>query len=157
MLIRTDKQTRRYGCKHTCKVKVKSTPDEQTKSTQERAARVRACNSVNLKPGEIIEPLLKIVIHMHSNAQILAVVAKHVLGVLFFSNISIILPGLWASIGVTRSYSSRPFLCALDKRYHLHCNVSLLVCVHVFEDTKNLIHTLHKKKVLSGSFYQCFG
>ena len=24
------------------------------------------------------------------------------------------LPGLWASIGVTRSYSSCPFLCALD-------------------------------------------
>ena len=30
-----------------------------------------------------------------------------------FSNSSIILPGLRASIGVTRSYSSRPFLCAL--------------------------------------------
>ena len=30
-----------------------------------------------------------------------------------FSNSSIILPGLQASIGVTRSYSSRPFLCAL--------------------------------------------
>ena len=35
--------------------------------------------------------------------------------------------------------------------------LSLLVYVHVFEDTKNLIRTLHKKKVLSGSFYQRFG
>ena len=31
------------------------------KSTSERAARVRACNSVNLKPGGIIELLLQIV------------------------------------------------------------------------------------------------
>ena len=36
------------------------------------------------------------------------------------SNSSIILPGLWASIGVTRSYSSRPFLCALDQQYAVH-------------------------------------
>ena len=27
------------------------------------------------------------------------------------------MPWLWASIGVTRSYSSRPFLCALDDTY----------------------------------------
>ena len=35
----------------------------------------------------------------------------------------LILPRLWASIGVTRSYSSRPFLCALDPTYvqtHVH-------------------------------------
>ena len=32
-----------------------------------------------------------------------------------FSNSSIIFHGLRASIGVTRSYSSRPFLCALAK------------------------------------------
>ena len=39
-------------------------------------------------------------------------VAKHVLGVLFllwFNNLT----GLWASIGIMRSSSSRPFLCAL--------------------------------------------
>ena len=38
----------------------------------------------------------------------------HVTRYSIFSNSSIILPGLRASIGVTRSYSSRPFLCALD-------------------------------------------
>ena len=37
----------------------------------------------------------------------------HVTRYSIFSNSSIILPGLRASIGVTRSYSSRPFLCAL--------------------------------------------
>ena len=31
-----------------------------------------------------------------------------------FSNSSIILPGLQTAIRATRSYSSRPFLCALD-------------------------------------------
>ena len=46
-------------------------------------ARVRACNSINLKPGGIIEPLLKIVTHMHSSAWTQAAVAKHVPGVLF--------------------------------------------------------------------------
>ena len=34
-------------------------------------------------------------------------------GCSIFSNSSIILTRLWASIGVTRAYSSRPFLCAL--------------------------------------------
>ena len=37
----------------------------------------------------------------------------HVTRYSVFSNSSIILPGLRASIGVTRSYSSRQFLCAL--------------------------------------------
>ena len=37
----------------------------------------------------------------------------HVTRCSIFSNSSITLPGLRASIGVTRSYSSRPFLCAL--------------------------------------------
>ena len=31
------------------------------KNEYEQAARVRVCNSVNLKPGGIIEPLLKVV------------------------------------------------------------------------------------------------
>ena len=34
-----------------------------------------------------------------------------------FSNSSIILPGLRASIGVTRSYSSCPFFCAVAASY----------------------------------------
>ena len=41
----------------------------------------------------------------------------HVTRYFIFSNSSIILPGLQASIGVTRSYSSRPFLCALGIGY----------------------------------------
>ena len=36
-----------------------------------------------------------------------------------FSNSSIILPGLWASIGVTRSYSSHLFLCAFVYSHEL--------------------------------------
>jgi len=42
----------------------------------------------------------------------LMLLSVHVTSVLFlvwFNNF----PWLWASIGVTRSYSSRPFLCAL--------------------------------------------
>ena len=43
----------------------------------------------------------------------------HVTRYSIFSNSSIILPGIRASIGVTRSYSSHPFLCALgvDNQY----------------------------------------
>ena len=39
----------------------KSSTYNEDKSAYEQAARVRACNSVNLKPGGIIELLLKIV------------------------------------------------------------------------------------------------
>ena len=39
--------------------------------------------------------------------------------VFYFQYSSIILTGLWASNGVTRSYSSHFFLCALDK-VHVH-------------------------------------
>ena len=42
-----------------------------------------------------------------------AALLLHVTRYSIFSNSSIILPGLRASIRVTRSYSSRPFLCAL--------------------------------------------
>ena len=38
-----------------------------------------------------------------------------------FSTGGEILPWLWASIGVTRSYSSRPFLCALALTHLNHC------------------------------------
>ena len=47
----------------------------------------------------------------------------HVTRCSIFSNSSIILPGLWASIGVTRSSSSRPFLCALAV-HRIWCNVN---------------------------------
>ena len=51
---------------------------------QEQEARVRACNSVNLKAVGIIQPLLKIVTHAQQGyVQTLAIVAKHILGVLF--------------------------------------------------------------------------
>ena len=42
-----------------------------------------------------------------------AALLLHVTRCSIFSNSSIILPGLQASIGVTRSCSSHPFLCAL--------------------------------------------
>ena len=42
-------------------------------------------------------------------------------GVLFLVWFNIILPGLWASIGVSLSYSSRPFLCALE------CSILILL------------------------------
>ena len=42
-----------------------------------------------------------------------AALLLHVTRYSIFSNSSVILPGLWASIGVTRCYSSRLFLCAL--------------------------------------------
>ena len=41
-----------------------------------------------------------------------AALLLHVTRYSIFSNSSIILPGLQGSIGVTGSYSSRPFLCA---------------------------------------------
>ena len=41
--------------------------------------------------------------------------------VFYFSNSSVILPGLRASIGVTHSYSSCPFLCALEVVYAHSC------------------------------------
>ena len=39
-----------------------------TRAYKNGGYRVRACNSVNLKPGGIIELLLKIVTHMRSSA-----------------------------------------------------------------------------------------
>ena len=45
--------------------------------------------------------------------EVLTALLLHVTRYSIFSNSSLILPGLWASIGVTHSYSSRPFLCAL--------------------------------------------
>ena len=50
--------------------------------------------------------------------EVLAVLLLHVTRYSIFSNSSIILPGLQASIGVTHSYSSRSFLCALGQTLH---------------------------------------
>ena len=47
---------------------------------------------------------------------------------------STVLTGLWASIGITRSYSSRPFLCALGHFMTIHVHtlvVSVQELVHV--------------------------
>ena len=123
------------------------------------------CNSINLKPGRITEPLLKIVnvLRMHPGlgvatnrlemvtakstwlallshlaksakrfcalkdfvckwypsleVEVLTALLLHVTRYSIFSNSSIILPGLRASIGVNAcSYSSCPFLCAFDVR-----------------------------------------
>ena len=41
-----------------------------------------------------------------------AALLLHVTRCSIFSNSSIIMPGLWASMGVTRSYPSHLFLCA---------------------------------------------
>ena len=46
-----------------------------------------------------------------------AALLLHVTRCSIFSNSSIILPALRASIGVTRSYSSHPLLCALANMY----------------------------------------
>ena len=50
-------------------------------------------------------------------------VARHVTRCSTFSTIP--LTGLWASIGVTHSYSSRLFLCILEYRWHQICEISL--------------------------------
>ena len=57
--------------------------------------------------------------------------------VFYFSNSSIILPGLQASIGVTCSYSSRPFLCTLGLT-HVNVNGEALQ-----------LHTVYKKPYIS--------
>ena len=62
------------------------------KSTKEWAARVSACNSVNSETSRNLPPVLIIVV-------------KYVIKCSIFT---IILTRLWASIGVTRSYSSHP-------------------------------------------------
>ena len=90
----------------------------QSKSAKARAARVRVCNYVKFKPGWNLLPVLKIATCPAHAAlhKPLCIVAKHACDqVFYFQYGSIILPGLRASIGVTCSYSSRPFLCALDR------------------------------------------
>ena len=63
---------------------------------------------------------------------------SHVTRYSIFSNSSIILLGLRASIGVTRSYSSRPFLCALVYCHsctHLYSSVCLISvgwCIYAY-------------------------
>ena len=60
----------------------------------------------------------------------------HVTRYSIFSNSSIILPRLRASIGVTRSYSSRPFLCTLVSIYgtfkHYPIHLALYTCMDGF-------------------------
>ena len=82
-------------------------------------------------------------------------------GVLF----SIILTRLWASIGVTRSYSSRPFLCALVYHYtrdskdlETSCSIwfTSVLCVCRFQirtegiiwNCKRMQTEIHQKRVL---------
>ena len=74
-----------------------------TLTTMQGAAGVRACNFINLKPVGIIEPLLKIVT---------CTVQLCITRCSIFSNSPIILTRLWASIGVTHSFSSCLFFCA---------------------------------------------
>ena len=147
-------------------------------------ARVRACNSINLKPGGIIELLLKIVnvlrmcpgfgithgdqparhgyggirafFHIWRSQQkgfmrlkmlkdsvckwypsleveVPAALLLHVTRYSIFSNSLVILPRLRASIGVTHSYSSRPFLCALGyMQSHMQGVVTYMSPVEAF-------------------------
>ena len=55
-----------------------------------------------------------------------AALLLHVTRYSIFSNSSIILPGIRASIGVTRSYSSRPFLCTLGTRHKGEQSMSVI-------------------------------
>ena len=85
------------------------------------------CNYVKFETGQNLLPVLKIVYNTPwarcvdiSHCALL--ISTHVDRVFYFKYGSIILPGLWGSIGVTRSYSSRPFSCALV--YANHSDVS---------------------------------
>ena len=69
---------------------------------------IRACDYVKFKTGWNLLPVLKIVTHRtHTMLHMWP-------GVLF---LVWFLPGLRASIGVIRSYSSCPFLCTLEASY----------------------------------------
>ena len=50
--------------------------------------------------------------------EVLAALLLHMTRCSIFSNSSIIFPGLRASIGVTHSYSSHPFICTLGAVYN---------------------------------------
>ena len=80
-----------------------------------------------------------------------AALLLHVTRYSIFSNSSIISPGLRASIGVTRSYSSRPFLCALVTMIEVklvsvslnqpYNTVQWVICTHNIEQIK-AVHNL---------------
>ena len=73
-------------------------------------------------------PLLKIVTWV--------IVAKHV------SIFTVILTGLWAFIGATPSYSSRPFLCAFTSRYRLAILQWNMVFVHAHAELQGLAEAI---------------
>ena len=78
---------------------------------QKQAARVRACNYIKFEPRRNLPPCARCV---HVGVDIIyyaLLLSTHVTSYFLYG--SIILPGLQASIGVARSYSSRPFLCTL--------------------------------------------
>ena len=107
-------------------------PLNHSKSAQERAARVRMCNSVKFETGWNYWTILKKVTY---TAQLHIDISPLLLstwpGVLQYS--SAILTGLWASIGVTCSYSSRPFNALLTTTNAttpslLNCGFSMYTC-----------------------------
>ena len=77
-----------------------------------QVARVRPCNYVKFETGWNLLWVLKIVTHtVHRHKPLLLSMWPGVLLLVQFNNN---LSGLRASSGVTHSYSSHPFLCALD-------------------------------------------
>ena len=74
-------------------------------------ARVRACNSVNLKPGKIYNQYKRLITHTVDVAYRHKALLLRYERVFYFKYGSIILIRLWASIGVTRSYPSRLYHC----------------------------------------------
>ena len=76
-------------------------------------ARGRTCNYVKFQTSRNLPPVLKIVTHVQLRVDMLLSTCR----VFYFYYGTIILTGLQASIGVTVSSSSPPFLCALDPGY----------------------------------------
>ena len=80
---------------------------------QERVTRVRACNYVKIEAGQNFPAVLKIVTRiLHRLRKMLILLSVHMTSVLFlvwFNNFALTM----SFYGVTRSYSSRPFLCVL--------------------------------------------
>ena len=71
----------------------------------------------------------------------LMLLSVHVTSVLFlaqFSNFALTM--VWASIGVTLSYSSRPFLCALGSTHTLtHTRKQLLMMVDYWASARAVV------------------
>ena len=87
---------------------------------QEQATRVRACNYIKIETGRNFPPVLKVVTRtvqlVHKMLMLLSVHGTSVLFLVQFNNFAL-------TMGVTRSYSSRPFLCALDDTYNKVCQL----------------------------------